>query len=825
MALVYKKTSVFAFDFHLAKIYSMSTGTEDVKLGVTMKLKKEKVLEFIQMYSSDMNCDELPKITTRFLSEKLDMQRTNLSSILNQLVKEGKLVKYSGRPVLYQLAGEGIGQEDVFQRLIGYDHSYKEAISTAKAAVLYPEKNPSVLIVAEPGSGIQYFAETVFQFAITAGVLKTKAPFIVFDCKTVTEHANDFETLFLGKNEKIGIFENADGGLLLLKNLHYLSGYDRRQLFSFLKGEGPAMPQTKDYKGIFLCSVSGEMDEKELKSIQGHTNFRISLPSLQELTKKERFELLEKFFKEEAAKINRRIEADTSILHALLLYEAADNIRGLRNDIHTGCANSYARSYNTKNHTIMLVLTDFPNYVRKGIIYYRTYKEEVDKLVLSDCKYTFSDQQILKDNKIRTQSIYQSIDSKKRELKKNKMTEEEIDLFISAQLRSDFRDYFRQLTKRVKERTVLEKVVSEKLIHLVENFLEKAGQETGRRYAPEIFYGICLHLNGCLVKISNRQRISNTEISQLIEKYPLYYQLAKEFSEDVRQEFHVQLDMDELIFLMLFLLEGEEEQNTEKVVTLIVMHGNHCASSVAEVANFMANERTIFAYDLALDQSIKVIYEELKEKIIKINQGKGIILIYDMGSIHNMAESISQESNIPIKCIEIPITLAGIASSNRASEQASLEEVSQYLQENFGNIPYFRVKQDTQPQINENPTDEIPEDDGMEEVFEYLEDQFPQYDMILMRNCLMTFIEQLEYIMNLMMDEDKKIGLIIHMVCLIDKLKQQHVPSVNFMAYDIIAKNGELIRSIEQLLKPLEKAFGVIINDNEIARIISIIHN
>ena len=68
------------------------------------------------------------------------MQRTNISSILNQLVNEGKLVKYNGRPVLYQLADENTsGNGDVFEQLVGYDSSLKEAIASAKAAVLYPE--------------------------------------------------------------------------------------------------------------------------------------------------------------------------------------------------------------------------------------------------------------------------------------------------------------------------------------------------------------------------------------------------------------------------------------------------------------------------------------------------------------------------------------------------------------------------------------------------------------------------------------------------------------------------------------------------------------
>lgn len=47
-----------------------------------MKSNKVKVFEFIKEYSITQSTDEYPKLTTQYLSEKLDMQRTNLSSIL-----------------------------------------------------------------------------------------------------------------------------------------------------------------------------------------------------------------------------------------------------------------------------------------------------------------------------------------------------------------------------------------------------------------------------------------------------------------------------------------------------------------------------------------------------------------------------------------------------------------------------------------------------------------------------------------------------------------------------------------------------------------------
>lgn len=274
------------------------------------------------------------------------------------------------------------------------------------------------------------------------------------------------------------------------------------------------------------------------------------------------------------------------------------------------------------------------------------------------------------------------------------------------------------------------------------------------------------------------------------------------------------MNVDELIFLMIFLLEGTEEASQSQVVTLVVMHGSQSASSVVLVIHALANDQSAQAYDLDLNKNIHTVYDELKQKIMTIHQGKGILLIYDMGSIHTMAESIAQETKIPIRAVEVPITLVGIAGSNYAAEDATLDEVADYLQDNFSGLQYFRTRSEEE----EEPIEESP----------VLEDQFPQFDMKLMGDYLTMLIRQLEQAMQLTLDEDKQIGLIIHIVCLIDKLKQQNSPSVNFMAYEILGaygdgRYGDLFEKVKQFLKPLEDAFDVIINDNEIATILSII--
>jgi len=800
-----------------------------------MKLKKEQVLEFITEYSSDLIHDEFPKITTRFLSEKLKMQRTNISSILNQLVNEGKLVKYNGRPVLYQLADENTsGNGDVFEQLVGYDSSLKEAIASAKAAVLYPEGNPTILITAKHGSGVSHFAKTVFRFAQASGKLKTRAPWILWDDQ------DKFQEIFLGDHEKEGILKKASGGMLILENIDVVSERNLDWLLAFLRGEKiqgqDEWPWQKDYHCITIFSTMKDTNEMMLNLLRGQMDFRISLPSLEERSIEERFLILQKFFKEEAKAMDRMIEVDTSILHALLLYEVTDDIKGLKNDIHTGCANSYVRSYNTEKKTIVLLMSDFPNYVRKGIMYYRSYKNEIDEMIKNGCKYTFYKNQMLRDNKTAKKDIYQSIDARKRDLERHALTEEEINMAVSNQLESEFEEYFEQLCERVDSIDTLNKMVSEKLISLTRKFLLKAAEQLSCEFSKEIFCGICLHVNSCLIKVSKKQRISNEEIARLLSKYPMHYELVKEFQVELGKEFNVKLNVDDLIFLLMFLLEAKKDVNESKVVTLIAMHGSHAASSIAAVVNVLSDDSNVQAFDMDLDKNVRIVYEELKEKIIKIDQGKGILLIYDMGSIHTMAESIAQETKIAIRCVEVPITLVGIAGSSKAAEMKTLDEVADYLQDNFSGLQYFRAKPmpEMKPEIEKNEEiieqmmEESSQEESINEVFEYLGDQFPQFDIDLMKNYLLVIIGQIEHEMNLVLDEDKKIGLIVHIVCLIDKLQQQHTPSVNFMAYSVLGAFGDgryggLFEKMKTFLKPLEETFDVMIQDNEIATIISII--
>ena len=141
-----------------------------------MKTNKEKVFDFIVEYSKRFKTinDETPKLDTQFLSEKLEMRRSNLSSILNQLVDERKIEKTKGRPVLYYLSTDQEVQieNQVFDSLIGQDLSLKDTIQFTKSAIAYPMRIPRILFTGQKGIGVRTLAEKIYEYVCLQRILK-----------------------------------------------------------------------------------------------------------------------------------------------------------------------------------------------------------------------------------------------------------------------------------------------------------------------------------------------------------------------------------------------------------------------------------------------------------------------------------------------------------------------------------------------------------------------------------------------------------------------------------------------------------------------------
>lgn len=851
--------------------------------GGLMKTKKQLIYEFIVDYSNEFkNMDnECPKIETTFLSEQLNMQRSNVSSALNQLVKEGKIIKSEGRPVLYSLANDEkvLNDDQQFSSMIGYDQSLKEVIKIVRIALAYPTPIQSLLILGEKGVGVEELSLNTYHYACSKGILKKNAPYTVIDSSLYTE--DQLKESFISDTS---IFEQVNHGLLLIKNATISN-----RLFVQLMN---AM-ESKNYQFIFMIHTN---DQEKAAFLKNHFNFTVHIPSLNQRSYHERYELIEKFVREEASKLNKRIEINFGLMQSLLLFPTKNNLDGLKKSLQFGIASSFARS--KRNATIVLELSDFNEDVRKGLLYVKEASPEIKEIIGDSSDFIFS-----KDTTFRTRGkhdqldIYHKID-KKRQILNKSINSIEMDHFVFNNIENELNDYLMTLIRNINEEK-LKSIVSPKLIELVRDFINRASKKFNHLYPNEIFFGICIHLNNILVTTNNKQRISNKMIMEIIEKYDEEYFFSKKFLKLIESEFHVKFSLDETVFITLFLTLPLSNTQRNEVVTLIAMHGENGASSIVEVVKKLIPVKNIHAFDLSLQLNIEEAYDKLKQKLVEINQGKGIIVIYDMGSFQIMLDSIREETKLNIRYIEMPISLLAMSCCKYSEEGHDIDEVYSHLLEEYSDKPYsgtrkkndiiialssikenlskdikekllsfkdhedylimdFNIdeKQSLIDKINEmnnrgkivgiigtydpdmfnlkfidyyhlSQTDtirELFEDPGDDfDLFEYLNQQFNSLSRADLEITLIPFISKLETSLNLKLKEDERIGLLIHMTSLIDRLLRKQGPVVNFNISEIIEKYPGQVDSVKQALLPIERHFDISISDGDAATIVRIV--
>ena len=340
------------------------------------------------------------------------------------------------------------------------------------------------------------------------------------------------------------------------------------------------------------------------------------------------------------------------LLICLLLYPCRENLRQLHTDIRMGCANAYMRCYEQKTDSLTVTASDMTDYVRRGLLSIKEHRTEIEELIPQNYNFSFSSQgvhaQRLESADIKD-DLYQYINSRTSELLQRGIPAADVNDLIVLDINNAFSHYSGGLARRVVNKSQLAKLVDDRLIRLVEAFLQQAEQHFSRLYPAATFYGLCLHLSNVLQHTDSvERRLTSDQLLQIINTHKNEYAFSSQLITNVEKEFNVTLRPEESAFVALFLCEdGEETNDTRRPAVLIAMHGRGVASGIAAVVRSISGGE-ITAYDMDLDKDLQLVYSELKNRILECDCERGILAIYDMGSFKQMFEMIQQECGIVI---------------------------------------------------------------------------------------------------------------------------------------------------------------------------------
>ncbi len=121
--------------------------------------------------------------------------------------------------------------------------------------------------------------------------------------------------------------------------------------------------------------------------------------------------------------------------------------------------------------------------------------------------------------------------------------------------------------------------------------------------------------------------------------------IAKIVLSIIENDLQTSLPKDEVKFISMFLnsMYLEPNNQSESIGVIILAHGNSTASSMCDVANSLLGTNHCNAIDMPLDVKVSTILDKTIELVKECDEGKGVLLLTDMGSLIAFGELISEK--------------------------------------------------------------------------------------------------------------------------------------------------------------------------------------
>lgn len=575
-------------------------------------------------------------VTAQSIAEIFGIKRNVASHYLNLLEKEGKLQKGTNRPVHFSIPTDTekkaeecnnmiderpVAQKEVsvFSKFIGYNGSMEQVIEKCKAAVNYPVNGLTMIICGASGVGKSYLASLIHQYAVESGAVEKNAPFVVLNC---ADYANNSELLssvlfghvkgaFTGANEeKQGLLAEADGGYLFLDEVHNLSAENQEKLFLFIDSQKYRMlGDSKNWqtaKVRLLFATTEDIHSTLLATFRRRIPFEIRIPDFLERSYGERFLLVSSFFQNEAEILKKNICVDSEYFRRMLNLHEEGNIGAVKSKIKVLCAQAYSQQREEE-----LRITT-PGKESSDSFYFYWNRPEKKKWMSS-------------------YQIFSNITGCFVPGMNYSKIEEVLDLFLQT--------ITRRLEENKKENNFCEippfRHYEEKCRNSINKILKSYGYRLNELEIDEFYKMVIAVLFdetffGAAFKISGYEK----------KKYRKYEVMISQILDAVLEDYND--NVREFLQTILTVWLSDKVKVKSKINALILMHGEHSASSMASLANEMIGDYVYEAFDMPIQVHTEDLIVKVNDYVRDIETNEGLVLLVDMGSLERMYDKISR---------------------------------------------------------------------------------------------------------------------------------------------------------------------------------------
>lgn len=669
--------------------------------------------ELLDILGDNTNITER-KITEILIERGFDISRSAVSKILKSDEIKNRIIENSSKnneSIEINSSKKEINVENVlkinnstekendFEMLIGYKGSLKEKVNLAKSAIVYPPNGLHTMIYGETGVGKSELANCMYKYAVRTGIKEKESPFIVFNCADYAENPNmlmsqlfgSIKGAYTGASEnREGLVEKADGGILFLDEIHRLPASGQEILFSLIdRGEFRRLGETNNTRKanvLIIAATTEDPDSNLLDTFRRRIPMVITLPNLDSRPKLERYDIIIKFFEREAIRINKNIIITKEVLYGFMNYKCKSNIGQLKSDIQVSCARAFSKNPDSSDKLIIDV-DSLRTYIKESI------KDNEDNLEFSfdrvNLEDTYIDINEINSNKMclseeNVDEIYKYAEKELKVLESRQYSQEEIKNLFFERLDRKF--------NQIKKNNIIENrkkihIMSENLNPETIDIMNKVIIVIKNQYRfinNGLYMVLATHIEEAIKRVRNEKNIINPSLENIKENMSEEYDLARYIVTIIENIAKISLPEDEIGYIAYYIYKFcmNEESMDKKVKVVIVTHGK-VGIEMSKVVNQILGTMCTYGIEFPMDMPPQKGIEKVMEDIKALDLKNDILMLIDMGSLVILGDKIEEELRLKCRVINrVDTILAMEAGKSAVIEGKSLDKIVEDLKKN-----------------------------------------------------------------------------------------------------------------------------------------------
>ncbi len=646
---------------------------------------KENLYNTIHEWTSAKRFEDLTIVS---LSNSLSLPKNTITFLLQDLLKEGKIIRVEGKPLrfmsrkalesLYTISipGNKIKDFDIwlataqkepldFEKLVGYDGSLAALVEQCKATIAYPPCGLPLMLTGETGTGKSYIARLTYEYAKNHSLLKPDSRFVSINC---SEYANNPELLsanlfgyvkgaFTGADQDTpGLLELADGGVLFLDEVHNLKGECQEKLFHFM--DQSLYHRMGDNKTWYTSQVrlifatTEDPNKVLLKTLQRRIPMNLKVPTLLQRGTIEKIQIIYILFRNEEKRIKRRIKVSPSFFQLLLSYPFPENIGGLKSTIQACCVQALFQ-VNMKGE-IEIEAHNLP-----ASILEQTSISSLLKIQSGDWIY-------IDDLKQNLESEYISV----------LLDQDFFHKLIGAE---DFKRAALSAAETVFGKTaansadMCSKTASALIETICAHYHMHVLNQDKESFKKQIISILSLPLKTRLIFKGKEEEIC-TILDRLKKEAFRTYSAVLQVKESLKNTLNISLDPVQCMLLSLLFLKTFPIHKIPKRMGILLAHGPSSASSIAVCVNEWLGQHVFDAIDMPYFMSQEQCLEQLNTYLKKMEGIEELFLLVDLGSLEEVWKGLKIK-NVNIGIINTLHLKMALSIGQELPGSKSMEEI------------------------------------------------------------------------------------------------------------------------------------------------------